>query len=129
MTNPDVTINLEALADIYHDATMCEIYRNRTDAEKKRADEADKLADETKAELQKAQALLDKANAVKPKPRELSPLFRQKVENASHVLSHMTPLVCSGNGEYPAADGARYNTVLKALRELHQVVLVEVIAS
>ena len=59
------------------------------------------------------------------KPRELSPLFKQRVANAADVLRCMKPVVMSGNGELPAIEGDRYNTVLKTLADLHDTIVAE----
>ena len=59
------------------------------------------------------------------KPRELSPLFKQRVANAADVLRCMKGVVMSGNGELPAIEGDRYNTVLKTLADLHDVIMAE----
>lgn len=66
--------------------------------------------------------------AAKPeaeKPRKLSPLFKQRVANAADVLRCMKAVVMSSDGELPAIEGDRYNTVLKTLADLHDVIMAE----
>ncbi|MBP5509864.1 MAG: hypothetical protein J6Z49_03000 [Kiritimatiellae bacterium] len=60
------------------------------------------------------------------KPRELSPYFKQRVENAAEVLHCLTPVVANQNDEYPDVGGDRYNTMRKTLDELYKVIMDEV---
>ena len=59
------------------------------------------------------------------KPRELSPYFKQRVGNAADVLHCMKPVALSNDGEWPAVEGDRYNTVLEALADLHDTIVAE----
>ena len=63
------------------------------------------------------------------KPREVSPLFKQRLENTAQVLDQLTPVPMPDDGEMPTVNADRYNALRKTLYELHHVVLREVIAS
>lgn len=60
------------------------------------------------------------------KPREVSPLLKQRIENAADVL-RLEVVPAYNDGTYPDVAGDRFNTVYKALRELHDTVKAEVL--
>lgn len=67
--------------------------------------------------------------AAKPeaaKPREVSPLLRQRIENAKDVLRQITPVMADTDGNYCEVAGDRFNTVYKTLQELYDVTRAEV---
>jgi exonuclease V gamma subunit len=67
--------------------------------------------------------------AAKPeaaKPREVSPLLRQRIENAKDVLRQITPVMADTDGNYCEVAGDRFNSVYKTLQELYDVLRVEV---
>lgn len=67
--------------------------------------------------------------AAKPeaaKPREVSPLLRQRIENAKDVLRQITPVVADCDGSFGEVAGDRFNTVYKTLQELYDVTRAEV---
>lgn len=68
--------------------------------------------------------------ATKPeveKPREVSPLLRQRIENAKDVLDHITPVVADCEGSLGEVAGDRFNAVYKTLQELYDVTSAEVL--
>jgi len=67
--------------------------------------------------------------AAKPeaaKPREVSPLLRQRIENAKDVLRQITPVIADTDGNYCEVAGDRFNTVYNTLQELYDVTRAEV---
>lgn len=67
--------------------------------------------------------------AAKPeaaKPREVSPLLRQRIENAKDVLRQITPVVADCDGSFGEVEGDRFNSVYNTLQELYDVLRVEV---
>ena len=67
--------------------------------------------------------------AAKPKaakPREVSPLLRQRIENAKDVLRQITPVMADTDGNYCEVAGDRFNAVYKTLQELYDVTRAEV---
>lgn len=60
------------------------------------------------------------------KPREVSPLLRQRIENAKDVLCQITPIVANSDGSFDEVAGDRFNVVYKTLTELYDVLRVEV---
>lgn len=67
--------------------------------------------------------------AAKPeaaKPREVSPLLRQRIENAKDVLRQITPVVADCDGSFGEVEGDRFNAVYNTLRELYDVTSAEV---
>lgn len=67
--------------------------------------------------------------AAKPeveKPREVSPLLRQRIENAKDVLDHIDPVVADCNGSFGEVAGDRFYAVYKTLQELYDVTRAEV---
>lgn len=68
--------------------------------------------------------------AAKPKaakPREVSPLLRQRIENAKDVLRFHTPVVANSDGSFDEVAGDRFNAVYKTLQELYDVTREEVL--
>lgn len=59
-------------------------------------------------------------------PREVSPLLRQRIENAKDVLHNIFPVVADNDGTYCEVAGDRFNTVYKTLQELYDVTMAEV---
>lgn len=67
--------------------------------------------------------------AAKPeaaKPREVSPLLRQRIENAKDVLCQITPAVADCDGSFGEVAGDCFNSVYNTLQELYDVLRVEV---
>ena len=67
--------------------------------------------------------------AAKPeaaKPREVSPLLRQRIENAKDVLRQITPVIADCDGSFGEVAGDRFNSVYNTLQELYDVLRVEV---
>ena len=67
--------------------------------------------------------------AAKPeaaKPREVSPLLRQRIENAKDVLRQITPVIADNDGNYCEVAGDRFNSVYNTLQELYDVTRAEV---
>ncbi len=67
--------------------------------------------------------------AAKPeaaKPREVSPLLRQRIENAKDVLRQITPVIADCDGSFGEVAGDRFNAVYNTLQELYDVLRVEV---
>ena len=68
--------------------------------------------------------------AAKPeaeKPREVSPLLRQRIENAKDVLRQIVPVVADCDGSFGEVEGDRFNAVYKTLQELYDVTRAEVL--
>jgi hypothetical protein len=68
--------------------------------------------------------------AAKPeaeKPREVSPLLRQRIENAKDVLCQIAPVVADCDGSFGEVAGDRFNAVYKTLQELYDVTRAEVL--
>ena len=61
------------------------------------------------------------------KPREVSPLLRQRIENAKDVLDHIIPVVADCDGSFGEVAGDRFNAVYKTLQELYDVTMAEVL--
>lgn len=59
-------------------------------------------------------------------PREVSPLLRQRIENAKDVLRQITPVVADCDGSFGEVEGDRFNSVYNTLQELYDVLRVEV---
>lgn len=55
------------------------------------------------------------------KPRKVSPLLRQRIENAKDVLHFHTPVVANNDGSFDEVAGDRFNAVYKTLQELYNV--------
>lgn len=131
MTNTSVTIDLAALADIYHDAGMCECFRKQAEADKAKMEEAKRERLEALTELDKQNKAVEellKSERAERKPRELSPLFKQRLANTAEVLDTLQPVPLPDDGEMPTVNADRFNSIRKALHELHHVVLKEVVA-
>ena len=76
----------------------------------------DKACDVIRALLARAQ-----------KPCVVSPLLRQRIENAKEVLSQLSPVVANSDGSFDEIAGDRFNTVYKTLQELFDVTRAEVL--
>ena len=138
--DPEVKIDLGALVSMRSAAEVLPIVRDKRDELKKACAEhlntinglkakiakAEKDNEELKEKVEKLNAATT-INELKPeaKPHKLSPLLKQRVANAADVLRCMTPVVMSGNGEAPAVEGDRFNSVLKTLHELYNAIVDE----
>ena len=61
------------------------------------------------------------------KPCEVSPLLRQRIENAKEALHQLSPVVANSDGSFDEIAGDRFNTVYKTLQELYDVTRAEVL--
>lgn len=61
------------------------------------------------------------------KPREVSPLLRQRIENAKDVLRQIVPVVADCKGSFGEVAGDCFNAVYKTLQELYDVIRAEVL--
>ena len=117
------TVSVGDLAVLNIAAKCFECSDNKREKAEKRNAELIRICEEQAAEIQQLRTRLSEVR--EQKPRELSPLLKQRVANAADVLRCMTPVVMSGNGEAPAVEGDRFNSVLKTLHELYNAIVDE----
>lgn len=65
--------------------------------------------------------------STRPTTREVSPLLRQRIENAKDVLRQIVPVVADCDGSFGEVAGDRFNAVYNTLQELYDVTRAEVL--
>lgn len=137
-----VTIELDELVELHTTAKLSEYRQAELERVKKENAETNsataKIVEEWKARLKEytdANAELQRTiDTLKQeierlknrKPREVSPLLRQRIENAKDVLRQIYPSVADRDGYFGEVGGDRFNTVYKTLQELYDATRAEV---
>jgi len=138
-----VTVELDELAELLTTAKLSKYRRAELERVKKENAEINsataKIVEEWKARLKEytdANADLQRTiDTLKQeierlknrKPREVSPLLRQRIENAKDVLRQITPVMADTDGNYCEVAGDRFNAVYKTLQGLYVATRAEVL--
>ena len=117
-----VTIELDELVELHTTAKLSE-YRQE-ELERVKKENAD-LEIERERQAKEINGLRCELST-KPTTREVSPLLRQRIENAKDVLREFTFVVADADGNYRDVSGDCFNTVYKTLQELYDATWVEV---
>ena len=118
-----VEMSLGDLSMIHNAANCWEIADEKREAlEKRNAD----LMVENERQAKEINGLRCELST-RPTTREVSPLLRQRIENAKDVLDHIVPVVADCDGSFGEVAGDRFNAVYKTLQELYDVTRAEVL--
>ena len=118
-----VTVKLDELAELHSTAKLSE-YRQAELERVKNENAALQIECERQAkEINGLRCEL----STRPTTREVSPLLRQRIENAKDVLDHIVPVVADCDGSFGEVAGDRFNAVYKTLQELYDVTRAEVL--
>ena len=119
----NVTIELADLCEIHQSAELYDFMKGKSEeAEKKIAD----LQIECERQAKEINGLRCELST-RPTTREVSPLLRQRIENAKDVLRQIVPVVADCDGSFGEVEGDRFNAVYKTLQELYDVTRAEVL--
>lgn len=118
-----VTVELDELTELHSTAKLSEYRQVEMDLMKK--ENAD-LAVENERLAKENNNLRCELSTRPQQPREVSPLLRQRIENAKDVLRQITPVVADCDGSFGEVEGDRFNTVYNTLQELYDVTRAEV---
>ena len=116
-------VELDELTELHSTAKLSE-YR-QAEMDRMRKENAD-LAVECERQSKEINDLRCELSTRPQPPREVSPLLRQRIENAKDVLHNIFPVVADNDGTYCEVAGDRFNTVYKTLQELYDVTMAEV---
>ncbi len=119
----NVTLELADLCEIHQSAELYDFMKGKSEeAEKKIAD----LQIECERQAKEINGLRCELST-RPTTREVSPMLRQRIENAKDVLDHIVPVVADCDGSFGEVAGDRFNAVYKTLQELYDVTRAEVL--